>query len=76
MTLTLFNQSISHAKTSLLDDVAGGSQGVQLLDSLTDQIRAKYEQLDSGKFGSSGTPDIHRFSNRKWVITMCSVGNL
>ena len=23
---------------------------------LTDQIRAKYEQLDSGKFGSPGTP--------------------
>ena len=25
-------------------------------NSLTDQIRAKYEQLDSGKFGSPGTP--------------------
>ena len=24
--------------------------------SLTDQIRAKYEQLDSGEFGSPGTP--------------------
>ena len=24
--------------------------------SLTDQIRAKYEQLDSGMFGSPGTP--------------------
>ena len=24
--------------------------------SLTDQIRAKYEQLDSGEFGSTGTP--------------------
>ena len=24
--------------------------------SLTDQIRAKYKQLDSGKFGSPGTP--------------------
>ena len=24
--------------------------------SLTDKIRAKYEQLDSGKFGSRGTP--------------------
>ena len=24
--------------------------------SLTDQIRVKYEQLDSGKFGSPGTP--------------------
>ena len=26
--------------------------------SLTDQIRAKYEQLDSGEFGSPGTPDL------------------
>ena len=25
-------------------------------NSLTDQIRAKYEQLDSGKFGLPGTP--------------------
>ena len=25
-------------------------------NSLTDQIRAKYEQLDSGEFGSPGTP--------------------
>ena len=25
-------------------------------NSFTDQIRAKYEQLDSGKFGSPGTP--------------------
>ena len=25
-------------------------------NSLTDQIWAKYEQLDSGKFGSPGTP--------------------
>ena len=32
ITLKLFDQSISHAKTSLLDDCAGGSQGVQLLD--------------------------------------------
>ena len=24
--------------------------------SLTDQIRAKYKQLDSGEFGSPGTP--------------------
>ena len=21
-------------------------------------------------------PDIHRFSNRKWVLTMCTTGNL
>ena len=28
----------------------------QEYSSLTDQIRAKYEQLDSGKFGSPGTP--------------------
>ena len=27
--------------------------------SLTDQIRAKYEQLDSGEFGSPGTPAFH-----------------
>ena len=26
-------------------------------NSLRDQIRAKYEQLDSGKFGSPGTPE-------------------
>ena len=25
-------------------------------NSLTDKIRAKYEQLDSGEFGSTGTP--------------------
>ena len=25
-------------------------------NSLTDKIRSKYEQLDSGKFGSPGTP--------------------
>ena len=25
-------------------------------NSLMDKIRAKYEQLDSGKFGSPGTP--------------------
>ena len=25
-------------------------------NSLTDQIRAKYKQLDSGEFGSPGTP--------------------
>ena len=25
-------------------------------NSLTEQIRAKYEQLDSGEFGSPGTP--------------------
>ena len=28
----------------------------QEYSSLTDTIRAKYEQLDSGKFGSPGTP--------------------
>ena len=41
---------IHHAQTSLLDDCAGGTQGVQLLDG------SKYEQLDSGEFGSPGTP--------------------
>ena len=30
--------------------------------SLMDQIRAKYEQLDSGKFGSPGTPAFARVS--------------
>ena len=40
---------ISHAKTSLF--VAHKEYS-----SLTDQIRAKYEQLDSGEFGSPGTP--------------------
>ena len=39
-----WNYLISHAKTSLFDDCAGGSH------SLTDQIRAKYEQLDSGEY--------------------------
>ena len=29
---------------------------VKEYNSLTDQIRAKYEQLDSGEFGSPGTP--------------------
>ena len=28
----------------------------QEYSSLTDKIRAKYEQLDSGEFGSPGTP--------------------
>ena len=46
--------TIRHAKTSLFDDCAGGPQGVQ--NSLMDKIRAKYEQLDSGEFGSPGTP--------------------
>ena len=31
-------------------------QEAQEYSSLTDQIRAKYEQLDSGEFGSPGTP--------------------
>ena len=36
-----WNYLISHAKTSLFDDCAGGSQGVQLLDwSNTGQVRA------------------------------------
>ena len=29
---------------------------VQEYNSLTDQIKAKYEQLDSGKYGAVGTP--------------------
>ena len=39
--LKLLNYSIRHAKTSLFDDCAGGSQGVQLLDgSNQGQVRA------------------------------------
>ena len=52
--ITLKLRYIHHAQTSLLDDCAGGSQGVH--SSLMDKIRAKYEQLDSGEFGSPGTP--------------------
>ena len=36
-----------------VDNCAGGSQGVQLL--LTDQIWAKYEQLDSCEYGTVDT---------------------
>ena len=36
--------------------------------SLMDQIRAKYEQLDSGKFGSPGT--------RAFDAEVCELGNL
>ena len=36
--------------------------------SLTDQIRAKYEQLDSGKFGSPGTP--------AFDVEVCELANL
>ena len=31
-------------------------------NSLTDQIRAKYEQLDSGEYGSVDTPSIQSWS--------------
>ena len=34
-------------------------------NSLTDQIRAKYEQLDSGKFGGSWHPSIQ--SQNLWI---------
>ena len=40
-----WNYLISHAKTSLFVNCAGGSQGVQ----------AKYEQLDTGEYGAVGT---------------------
>ena len=36
--------------------------------SLTDQIRAKYEQLDSGEFGSPGTP--------AFDVEACELANL
>ena len=36
--------------------------------SLTDQIRAKYKQLDSGKFGSPGTP--------AFDVEACELANL
>ena len=42
---------ISHAKTSLFDDCAHKEY-----NSLTDQIQTKYEQLDSGEFGTVDTP--------------------
>ena len=48
----LHSNYICHAQTSLFDDCAGGSQGAQLLDRSN---QAKYEQLDSGEFGSPGT---------------------
>ena len=35
--------------------------------SLTDQIRAKYEQLDSGMFGSPGTPAFDA-EDLNWLI--------
>ena len=50
----LHSNYICHAQTSLFDDCAGGSQG--MYNSLMDPIRTKYEQLDSGEFGSSDTP--------------------
>ena len=31
-----------------------------------------FSSIDLPKDGS----DIHRFSNRKWVLAMCTVGNL
>ena len=35
--------------------------------SLTDQIRAKYEQLDSGEFGSPGTPHSSSIEDNFWI---------
>ena len=45
-------------------------------NSLTDQIRAKYEQLDSGKFGAVGTPAFNaqacKLANLlAWVSQLC-----
>ena len=44
---------IHHAKTSLLITM---QEAHKEYSSLMDKIRAKYEQLDSDKFGSPGTP--------------------
>ena len=60
-----WNYLISHAKTSLFDDCTGGSQGVL---SLTDQIWAKYEQLDSGEYGAVGTTAFN--------VEACELANL
>ena len=46
-------KSISHAKPMSLLTV---QEAHKEYSSLTDQIRAKYKQLDSGEFGSPGTP--------------------
>ena len=53
ITLKLFNQLISHAKTVFLMTV---QEAHREYNSFTDQIGAKYEQLDPGEFGSPGTP--------------------
>ena len=50
-------------------------------NSLTDQIRAKYEQLDSGEFGSPGTPafdaEACELANLlAWVSQLCTKLNL
>ena len=46
--------------------------------SLMDKIRAKYEQLDSGKFGSPGTPafDAEAWSLLTHVSKLCIKLNL
>ena len=51
ITLKLFDQSCQKPVSLLTVQEAHKEYS-----SLTDQIRAKYEQLDSGEFGSPGTP--------------------
>ena len=57
ITLKLHSKySIPHAQVSLLDDCAGGLQGVQLLDrSNQGQVQA-IRQLDSSEYGTVDTP--------------------
>ena len=45
-------------------------------NSLTDQIRAKYEQLDSGEFGSPGTPAFDAEASKPRVSQLCIKLNL
>ena len=45
-------------------------------NSLTNQIWAKYEQLDSGEYGAVGTPAFNaeacEYVNRVWRMQLCS----
>ena len=50
-------------------------------NSLTDQIQAKYEQLDSGEYGAVGTPALNaeacELANLlAWVSQLCQKLNL
>ena len=52
ITLKLLDQSVMPKPVFLMTVQEADKE----YNSLTDQIRAKYEQLDSGEFGSPGTP--------------------